>query len=100
MPTSTSISMDLIPVGFSNYVSASRLVAIANPASLPIKRLIRQAEDKGLLVDLTSGRKAKAVLVLDTKHLILVSRLPETIAGRASLPLAKSLSEPQEDDHD
>ena len=72
--------MDLIPVGFANYVAASRLVAIANPASLPIKRLIRHAEEKGLVVDLTSGRKVKAVLVLDTQHVILVSRQPETIA--------------------
>jgi regulator of extracellular matrix RemA (YlzA/DUF370 family) len=92
--------MDLIPVGFANYVSGGRLVAIANPASLPIKRLIRQAEDKGLLVDLTSGRKVKAVLVLDTQHLVLVSRQPETIAGRVNLAPAKILSEPQEDDHD
>jgi extracellular matrix regulatory protein A len=90
---------DLIPVGFANYVSASRLVAIANPASLPIKRLIRQAEEKGLVVDLTSGRKVKAVLVLDTQHLILVSRQPETIAGRASLSPARIISELQEDDH-
>ena len=91
--------MDLIPVGFANYVSASRLVAIANPASLPIKRLIRHAEDKGMVVDLTSGRKVKAVLVLDTQHLILVSRQPETIAGRANLSPARILSETQEDDH-
>jgi regulator of extracellular matrix RemA (YlzA/DUF370 family) len=91
--------MDLIPVGFGNYVSASRLVAIANPASRTIKRLIGHAEEKGLVVDLTGGRKLKAVLVLDTQHLILVSRLPETIAGRATLNPTKILSEPQEDDH-
>ena len=54
--------MDLISVGFTNYVAAGRVVAIANPASLPVKRLVRQAEEKGLVVDLTSGRKVKAVL--------------------------------------
>jgi regulator of extracellular matrix RemA (YlzA/DUF370 family) len=91
--------MDLIPVGFANYVSASRLVAIANPASRTIKRLIAHAEEKGLVVDLTSGRKVKAVLVLDTQHLILVSRQPETIVGRANLSTTKILSEPQEEDH-
>jgi regulator of extracellular matrix RemA (YlzA/DUF370 family) len=91
--------IDLIPVGFGNYVSASRLVAIANPASLPIKRLIRHAEDKGMVVDLTSGRKVKAVLVLDTQHLILVSRQPETIAGRTNVSPARVISETQEEDH-
>lgn len=90
--------MDLIPVGFTNYVSASRVVAIANPGSLPVKRLVRQAEEKGLVVDLTSGRKVKAVLVLDTNHIVLVARQPETIALRANLLGSRVLAEPQEEE--
>ncbi len=91
--------MDLFSVGFSNYVSATRLVAIANPSSAPIKRLMRQAEEKGTLIDLTSGRKVKAVLVLDTGHVVLTSRQPDTIAGRVNIAPLKPASEPQEDDH-
>lgn len=91
--------MDLIPVGFANYIAGSRVVAIANPASLPVKRLIRHAEERGMVVDLTSGRKVKAVLVLDTNHVVLVSRQPETIAGRANLAGTRLPVDPQEDDH-
>ena len=90
--------LDLIAVGFTNYVAAGRIVAIANPASLPVKRLVRQAEEKGLVVDLTSGRKVKAVLVLDTDHVVLVARQPETIALRANLSGSKALAEPQEEE--
>ena len=85
-------------MGFTNYVAAGRVVAIANPASLPVKRLVRQAEEKGLVVDLTSGRKVKAVLVLDTNHVVLVARQPETIAVRANLAGSRVLAEPQEEE--
>jgi len=89
--------VELFPVGFDNYVSVSRLVAIANPSSLPVKRMVRQAQEKGMVVDLTSGRKVKAVLVMDTGHLILATRHPDTIAGRANALVEKPLTGPQED---
>lgn len=89
--------MELFPVGFDNYVAASRLVAIANPASLPVKRMVRQAQEKGMVVDLTSGRKVKAVLVMDTGHLVLATRQPDTIAGRANALAERPPAGPQED---
>lgn len=88
--------MSLIPVGFANYVSAGRVVAIGNPASLPVKRLVKQAEERGMVVDLTSGRKVKAVLVLETNQVVLVARQPETIAARANLAASRLPVEPPE----
>lgn len=79
----------LIHVGFDSYVASGRIVAIANPGSLPVKRLVRQAEERGQLVDLTSGRKVKAVLVLETNHVVLVARQTGTIAQRANLAGAR-----------
>lgn len=96
------MGVDLFSVGFSNYVSAARLVAIANPSSAPVKRMVRQAEEKGLIIDLTAGRKVKAVLVLDSGHVALVARQTDTVAGRVNAAATKSLPEPefQESDHD
>jgi extracellular matrix regulatory protein A len=94
------MSVDLIPVGFTNYVAATRVVAIANPSSSPIKRMIRQAEDKGMIIDLTSGRRVKSVLVLDSGHVALVARQADTIAGRVSVASAKLPAEPQGEEHD
>lgn len=76
--------MKLINIGFGNMVSAKRLVAIVSPDSAPIKRIVREAEDKGLLVNATYGRRARAVLVTDSSHVILSSIQPETIANRLS----------------
>ncbi len=61
----------LIPIGFGNLVSASRLIAIISPDSSPVRRLIQEARDQGNLIDATSGRKTRSVLVMDSDHLIL-----------------------------
>lgn len=74
--------MKLINIGFGNMVSANRLIAIVSPESAPIKRIIREAEDKGLLVNATYGRRTRAVLVTDSGHVILSSIQPETVANR------------------
>ena len=63
--------MKLINIGFGNMVSASRLVAIVSPESAPIKRIIQDAKDRGTLIDATYGRKTRAVLVMDSDHVIL-----------------------------
>jgi hypothetical protein len=89
-----TIEQPLIPVGFDCYVAAGRIVAVANPGSLPIKRLVRQAEERGQLVDLTSGRKVKAVLVLETNHVVLIARQTATIALRANLAGARAADVP------
>lgn len=76
--------MKLINIGFGNMVSANRLVAIVSPESAPIKRIIREADDKGMLVNATYGRRTRAVLVTDSGHIILSSVQPETVANRLS----------------
>ena len=63
-------------------VSASRLVAIVSPESAPIKRVIREAEDKGTLINATYGRRTRAVIIMDSGHVVLSSIQPETVANR------------------
>lgn len=75
--------MKLINIGFGNVVSSSRLVAIVSPESAPIKRIIQEAKDKGTLIDATYGRRTRAVIVMDSDHVILSAIQPETVAGRA-----------------
>lgn len=74
--------MKLVNVGFGNMVAANRTVAVVSPDSAPIKRLIREAEDKGLLVNATYGRKTRSVIVTDSRHVILSAIVPEKLAAR------------------
>ena len=74
--------MKLINIGFGNMVSASRLLAVVGPESAPIKRLIHDVRDRGELIDATYGRRTRAVLIMDSGHVILSAIQPETIAGR------------------
>lgn len=76
--------MKLINIGFGNIVSASRLVAIVAPDSSPIKRLIQDARDRGMLIDATYGRRTRAVIITDSDHIILSAVQPETVANRMS----------------
>ena len=75
--------MTLINIGFGNMVSADRLLSVISPDSAPVKRLIQEARDRGMLIDASFGRKTKSVLIMDTDHVILSASLPETIASRA-----------------
>lgn len=78
-----TVSTELVHVGFGNIVAINKVVAIiVLPGSAPIKRMMQAGKSKELLVDLTSGRKTKAVLVMDSGHIVLVAIGPETIAGR------------------
>ena len=74
--------MQLINVGFGNIVVASRIVAIVSPESAPIKRIIQDAKENKSVVDATYGRRTRAVLVMDSWHIILSAVQPETIASR------------------
>lgn len=74
--------MKLINIGFGNLVSADRLVAVVSPESAPIKRMIQEARERGVLIDATYGRKTKAVLVMDSDHIVLSALPPDTVAGR------------------
>ena len=74
--------MKLINIGFGNMVSANRLLAVISPESAPIKRIIQDTRDRGMLIDATFGRRTRAVLVMDSGHVILSAIQPETVAGR------------------
>ncbi len=74
--------MKLINIGFGNMVAAGRIIAIVSPESAPIKRIMRESEDKGLLVNATYGRRTRAVLITDSGHIILSALQPETVAHR------------------
>ena len=74
--------IELIHVGFGNILAMSRVVAIASPNSAPTKRTIQEGRNKGLLVDMTSGRRTKAVIFSDSGHIILAALSPETITSR------------------
>ena len=74
--------MKLINVGFGNMVSSDRLIAIVSPESAPIKRMIQDARERGMLIDATYGRRTRAVLITDSDHIILSAIQPETVGNR------------------
>ena len=76
--------MKLINIGFGNMVSATRLIAIVSPESAPIKRIIQDARDKGFLIDATYGRRTRAVIIMDSDHVVLSAIQPVTVATRLS----------------
>ena len=74
--------MKFINVGFGNMISAGRIVAIASPDSEPIKRLVRDAKDDGRVIDVSCGRRTRAVIITDSEHVILSAIQTETITNR------------------
>ena len=74
--------MQLLNIGYGNLVSSDRLIAIVDPDSAPIKRLISDARDKGTLIDATYGRRTRAVIIMDSDHVVLSAVAPETVGGR------------------
>jgi regulator of extracellular matrix RemA (YlzA/DUF370 family) len=74
----------LINIGFGNVVNMSKIVGVISPEAAPIKRMVQNAKDGGTAIDATCGRKTKAVLVMDSGHLILSALLPETITNRVN----------------
>jgi len=74
--------MKLINIGFGSMVAANRLLAIVEPDSAPIKRVIQEARDRGMLIDASYGRKTKAVILMDTDHVILSAISTEAISAR------------------
>ena len=76
--------MKLINIGFGSMIAANRLLAIVSPDSAPVKRVIQEAKDRGMLIDASYGHKTKAVLLMDTDHVILSAVTPETINTRLS----------------
>ena len=76
------MDIKLINIGFGNIVSANRVVAIVSPESAPIKRIVQEARDDGRIIDATYGRRTRAVIVMDSDHVILSAVQPETMAHR------------------
>lgn len=74
--------MQLINIGFGNIVSANRIISIVSPDSAPIKRLVQEAKDSRMAIDATYGRRTRAVLIMDSGHVILSAVQPETVASR------------------
>ncbi len=74
--------MKLINIGFGNIASANRIVAVISPESAPVKRIIREAEDKGMMINATYGRRTRAVIITDSGHIILSALQPETLSKR------------------
>lgn len=75
--------MKLINIGFGNLVAAGRILAVVSPDSAPIKRVIQEARDRGMLIDASYGRKTRSVLLMDTDHVILSAIAPEAISERS-----------------
>ncbi len=74
--------MKLINIGFGNLVNANRLIAIVSPDSAPIKRIIQDSKERGMLIDATQGRRTRAVIITDSDHVILTYLQSETVANR------------------
>lgn len=74
--------MKLINIGFGSMVSAGRVLAVLDPDSAPIKRIIQEAKERAMLIDASYGRKTKAVIVMDTDHIILSAITPEALNAR------------------
>ncbi len=76
--------MKLVNIGFGNMVAANRMIAIVSPESAPIKRIVQDAKEKGLLIDATHGRRTRAVIITDSGHIILSYLQCETVTNRIS----------------
>jgi regulator of extracellular matrix RemA (YlzA/DUF370 family) len=75
---------ELIHVGFGNFIAANRVMAIVSPGSAPIQRKVREGKKKGVIVDITQGRRTKAVVFMDNGSMMLAAISPEAIAGRVA----------------
>ena len=81
--------MKLINIGFGSMVAAGRVLSILDPASAPIKRVVQEARERGMLIDASYGRSTKAVILMDTDHVILSAMTPEVIGQRSGMQLEK-----------
>ena len=88
--------MRLVNVGYGNTVNSDRLLAIVSPDSAPIRRLVQDARDEARVIDATCGRKTRAVLIMDSGHIILSPLQPETMAARTEDKSSKGLIEHDE----
>ncbi len=89
--------MKFINIGFGNMVAVDRMVALVSPDSAPIKRLIQDAKDSGRTIDVTCGRRTRAVIITDSEHVILSAIQAETIANRLENESLEDAGDPEEE---
>ncbi len=92
------MSIELVHIGFGNILAMNRVIAIAAPNSAPTKRTVQEGRNKGLLIDMTSGRRTKAVIFTDSGHIVLGALAPETITGRYQASRGSLLPVPEQSD--
>ena len=90
--------MEPVHIGFGNIIAMNRVIAIASPNSAPTKRAIQEGKNKGLLIDMTNGRRTKAAIFTDSGHIVLAALAPETITGRLQVTRGGSLLKPEQSD--
>jgi len=87
--------MKLINIGFGSLVAAQRILALMDPDSAPIKRVVQEARERGMLIDASYGRKTKTVILMDTDHVILSGLTPDVLGERLSSTEAKAKEDEQ-----
>ncbi len=92
--------IELVHIGFGNILAMNRVIAIVAPNSAPTKRTIQEGRNEGRLIDMTSGRRTKAVIFTDSEHIVLAALAPETIAGRLQVSRGDSMLKPESDEKD
>ena len=85
--------MQFINIGFGNLISAQRLIAVVSPDSAPVKRLVQESRDRGMLIDATYGRKTASVLIMDNDHVVLSALAAERLAPRLGMTVADMTEE-------
>lgn len=85
--------MQFINIGFGNLVSVQRLIAVVSPDSAPVKRLVQESRDRGMLIDATYGRKTASVLIMDSDHVVLSALATERLAPRLGLSVEELTEE-------
>jgi regulator of extracellular matrix RemA (YlzA/DUF370 family) len=92
--------IELVHIGFSNILAMSRVIAIASPNSAPTKRTIHEGRNNGLVIDMTNGRRTKAVIFTDSGHIVLAALAPETIASRLQAVRPSLLAKQEKSDNE
>ena len=85
--------MQFLNIGFGNLISAQRLIAVVSPDSAPVKRLVQESRDRGMLIDATYGRKTASVLIMDSDHVVLSALAAERLAPRLGMTVADMTEE-------
>lgn len=74
--------IQFLNIGYGNLISATRVIAMISPDSAPVRRIVQEAKDKGVIIDATYGRKTRCVIIMDNGHVVLSPNMPETVGGR------------------